>query len=300
MKLLDYTIHLKKPSDIVTLIPFGCVHADDPGFRPALFKQCIERIKHDPNAYGIGMGDYQNFLRTTARKHLASYVADENSFDDLDPLIKNRAQEFYRDWLKPIEKKLIGLAEGNHFYQTSKGMTDTQWLCEFADCAYLDKPAFVRLKIIYKSNVLRTFKMLIHHGDWSGGYSRIGGDFNAMENKGLLGFGAFDIFLFGHTHRKGGFKVPVMDMSSKGALKLVERPKLFVRTGCFMAGYDPKCAGTYAQKKLLAPTDLGWVEIGIKFYREYDKARTDRYRAKRPDHRGGQCGNFKYEFELKH
>lgn len=300
MKLLEYTIHIKKPSDRVTLIPFGCVHADDPGFRPALFKQCLDRIKHDPNAYGIGMGDYQNFLRGTARKFLKSYNADENSFDDLEPLIKNRADLFYRDWLKPIEKKLIGLAEGNHYYQFKNNATDTQHLCEKADCHYLDKPAFIRLKVVYKGKALRIFKPLIHHGDWSGGHSRIGGDFNSMENKGLLGFGSFDLFLFGHTHRKGGFKVPVMDLSTTGELKLIERTKLFVRTGCFMAGYDPKCAGTYAQKKLLAPTDLGWCEIGIRFYREYDKGRTERYKAKKPGHSGGQTGNFKYEFELKH
>ena len=300
MKLLEYSIHIKNPTDKVTLIPFGCVHADDPGFRPALFRQCIQRLKDDPNAYGIGMGDYQNFLRGTARKHLQSYVADENSFDDLDPLIKNRAEQFYKDWLKPIEKKLIGLAEGNHYYQNRKGITDTQWLCEFAGCNYLDKPAFLRLKITYKGKWSRVFKVLIHHGDWSGGYSRIGGDFNAMENKGLLGFGGFDIFLFGHTHRKGGFKVPVMDLSDRQELRLIERTKLFVRTGCFMAGYDPKCAGTYAQKKLLAPTDLGWVEIGIRFYREYDKERTRRYKEKHPGHIGSQTGNFKYEFELRH
>ena len=300
MKLLEYTIHIKNPSDTITLIPFGCVHADDPGFRPALFKACLQRLKDDPNAYGIGMGDYQNFLRSTARKHLQSYVADENSFDDLDPLIKNRAEQFYKDWLKPVEKKLIGLAEGNHYYQNRKGITDTQWLCEFAGCNYLDKPAFLRLKICYKQKWSRVFKVLIHHGDWSGGFGRIGGDFNAMENKGLLGFGAFDIFLFGHTHRKGGFKVPVMDLSDRQELRLIERTKLFVRTGCFMAGYDPKCNGTYAQKKLLAPTDLGWVEIGIRFYREYDKGRTERYKARHPGHQGSQTGNFKYEFILKH
>ena len=300
MKLLDYTINIKNPSDVVTLIPAGCIHADDPGFRPALFKACIQRVQSDPNAYFIGMGDYQNFLRSTARKHLQSYVADENSFDDLDPLIKNRAESFYKEWLKPIEKKIIGLAEGNHYYKSSKGITDTQWLCEFADCEYLDKPAFLRLKIAYRGKAMKIFKVLIHHGDWSGGHARIGGDFNAMENKGLLGFAGFDLFLFGHTHRKGGFKVPVMDMNTTGELNLVERPKMFVRTGCFMAGYDPKCSGTYAQKKLLAPTDLGWCEIGIRFYREYDKARTNRYKEKHPEHSGGQTGNFKYELLLKH
>ena len=285
---------------MVTLIPFGCVHADDPGFRPALFRECIDRIKNDPNAYGIGMGDYQNFLRTTARKHLQGYTADENSFDDLDPLIKNRAEVFYKEWLKPIEHKLIGLAEGNHYYQNRKGVTDTQWLCEFAGCSYLDKPAFLRLKIVYNTKWCRVFKILIHHGDWAGGYGRIGSDFNAMENKGLLGFGGFDIFLFGHTHRKGGFKVPIMDINERGQLRIIERTKLFVRTGCFMAGYDKKCHNTYAQKKLLSPTDLGWVEVGIRFYRDYDKARTLKYNAKHPDHKGGQSGNFKHEFILKH
>lgn len=300
MKLLEYTIHVKSTSEPITLIPFGCIHADDPGFRPHLLRQCLDRLKEDKNAYGIGMGDYHNFLRGTARKHLKSYTADENSFLDLDAMIHTRAREFYKTWLQPVEKKIIGLAEGNHYYSFYNSTTDTQLLCELMGVAYLDKPAFIRLIVRYNGKVLGLFKILVHHGDWSGGYTRIGGDFNAMENKGLLGFGHFDIFLCGHTHRKGGFKVPLMDLAERGELKLVERPKLFARTGCFMAGYDPKCMGTYAQKKLLAPTDLGWVEIGIRFYREYDKEKTQRYHEKHPGTDGGQCGNYKYEFEIKH
>lgn len=298
MVVVEYTIDAKDLTKPIRILPFGCVHADDPGFHRHLFQQFVESALSSDQTVVIGMGDYHNFLRGTARKHLKSYVEDENSFEDLDTLVKNRAREFYLEWLKPIENRLLGLAEGNHYHEYMNRTTDTQTLCELAGCYYLDKPAFVRLRITNNGKALKVFKILIHHGDWSGGYSRIGGDLNSIENKGVLGFSNFDIFLFGHTHRKGGFKAQHLDITKYGEPKVIEIPKVFIRTGCFVAGYDQKCIGGYVQKKLMPPTELGWVELQIVFYREYDKKRTQERVRRLGKHTGGVPSNYKYDFRV--
>lgn len=300
MKLLDFTISLKRSTDPITLIPFGCVHRDDPGFREPLFRQCIEEIRDTPNCYGIGMGDYANFLRTTARKHLKSYVADDNSFQELDGMVKSEAITFYKRYLEVLAKagKLIGLAEGNHYHEFQNSTTDTQFLCDLAKVPYLDKPAFIRLNVQAEfpsgPRTLKSFRLLAHHGDWNAGNSRVGGDVASIETKSL-GFGDFDIFLAGHTHRLWGMHIPTLTIPLTGALKVIERPRAFIRTGCFMSGYDPKCQKSYAHKKLLPPTELGYCRLTIQFYREYDPERAERRQS-----RGGAASNFKYKFTVRY
>ena len=297
MKLLDYTICLPSLTTPVTIIPFGCVHGDDPGFHEGLFEQCISEIEKTPDCYAIGLGDYWNFLRTTARKHLKSYIGDEDSWRDMDHMVRKKAEEFYGKYLKRIRHKLIGLAEGNHFYEFSSGGTDTQYLCQLAEVPYLDKPAFIRLNVEVHKRTLKVFKILVHHGDWSGGYTRIGGDVNSVEMK-ALGFD-FDIYLFSHTHRKFGLHVPSLSISTTGELRIIERPRAFVRTGCFMRGYVENCAGRYVDKKLLSPSDIGYVRLSIHFSRPYSKTRY-RAQAEKLGHRpsSGVAGPMSYKFEV--
>ena len=271
MKLLDHTLRLPTYDTPLTIIPFGCVHADDPGFREHLWAQCVQEILDTPYCLGIGLGDYKNLFRSHARMHLKSYTADEDSWRELDALIRGEARKFAEKWLRPMadKGKLLGLAEGNLFYKFSDGTTDTQFMCHLLDVPYLEKPAFVRLNVnLGKHEQTQIQKLLIHHGDWSSGYSRPGGDLNSIEIKGMSF--DFDIYIFSHTHRKFGHLSPSMTINSKGRLKTIEKPRLFIRTGAFVASYDA-CTQTYAQKKLLAPTELGYVVAMVKWVRHRDK-----------------------------
>ena len=269
MVLLDHKCHL--PSSLVplTIIPFGCVHADDPGFREHLFDQCIDEIKSTPHCIAIGLGDYKNLFRTHARMHLKAYTTDEDSWRELDVLIRGEARKFVTTYLKPIQSKLLGLAEGNHFYKFQDGTTDTQFMCQLLEVPYLEKPAFVRLSVnIGKDQGDYTLKLLIHHGDWSAGYTRPGGDLNSVEMK-AMGFD-LDVYIFSHTHRKMAFQSPSISIPSRGRLHTIEKPRVFIRTGCFVTAYDG-CTSTYAQKKLLNPTELGYVVLQTKWTRHRDK-----------------------------
>lgn len=301
MKVLDREVLLDNPTSPLTIIPFGCVHRDDPGFREPLWRQCVDEIASTNNCYGIGLGDYANFLRTTARTYLKAYVADDNSFRELDSMVKGEAIKFHQTYLKRIQDKLFGLAEGNHYHEFQNQCTDTQFLCDLAQVPYLDKPCFMRLtvkaKIGSEVRTLKVFKVLIHHGDWSGGNNRVGGDVTAAENK-ALGFD-FDIYIFSHTHRLWGMHIPSLTIPITGELKVVERPRVFIRSGCFMTGYDEKCQKSYAHKKLLPPTELGYCRLGIQFYREYEKERRERGKKNgSPDPCG--AGLWKYKFSVKY
>ena len=227
-----------------------------------------------PHTYGIGLGDYSNLLRTTARKHLKSYTADNNSFEDLDTLVRRDKIRFFKDChFDKLMKagRLIGLTPGNHLWEFADGTNDTQFLCQLAKVPYLDPPGFIRLRITVKGKTAVTLKLLCHHGDWSGGSSRAGGDLNAMENK-ALGFD-FDIYIFSHTHRKIGYPGTVLTIPERGELRPIEKSRVFIRTGTFMAGYEPTCMKSYAQKTCMNPTALGYVTLEIKLERPYNAER---------------------------
>lgn len=299
MKLLHHRVMLHNSTGPLTIIPIGCIHADDQGFNESLFKQCIDEIKATPDCVVIGLGDFSNFLRTTARKHLQSYTGDEDSWRDLDQMVRKKAEEFVEKWLMPIRGKILGLAEGNHFHKFVSGETDTQYMCQLLEVPYLEKPAFVRLQVCsHLKRTLRVLKLLIHHGDWSGGTTRTGGDVNALENKGM-GFD-FDVFIASHTHRRYGMHLPVLTIPGSGRLKVIERPRVFIRTGTFMRGYVEHCQGRYVDKKLLPPTDLGYVRLLVHFQSFYD---AERYKSLRVDHTRGQSRyaktNLTHRFEIR-
>lgn len=298
MEYLDYEIVLKKgePNDF-TLIPFGCLHADDPGFRRQLWNQCVEDLLQ-PRTYGIGCGDYRNLARTTYRKHIRGYQADENSQEDLDSVIRGEMRRFYREMrFDELGKadRLLGLGKGNHHWEFRNGTNDTQLLAELTNVPYLDNPCFIRLKVKIYDRTAFTFKILFHHGDWGGGCSTIASDINSASNKAKPF--DFDIYVFSHTHRKYGVPLARLTIPESGELKPIERDRMLLRSGCFVAGYDKKCWDGYAPKKLLAPLSLGYVKLKVLFYRPYDADRYAKSRANGNSY-SGSPGNWTYKFEV--
>lgn len=300
MKLLEQRLTLPTTDQTATLIGFGCVHEEGDGHVRELWEECVEQIASMPLCWAIGLGDYRNFARTTYRRHLRAYQADEDSQRDLDNLVKTQVHTFYEKYLKRIKKRLLGLAEGNHGWAFLDGTTDTQLLCQLAGVPYLEKGSFHRLIFRTQSgHTIRKLKLLAHHGDWGSGALTSGGDINALEKR-AEGFDA-DIVMCSHTHRKFGHIVPVVTITDHGRLKLIERPRAYIRSGCFIRGYVEGCI-TYAERKLMRPTDLGYVVLRIEFFRGYDrtkyaekKAETGSVRAAR----GAGTSFTKYRFKME-
>lgn len=287
----------------MTLFPFGDLHEDDDGFCEDLWTQFVHEVATTPNARCLGMGDYRNFLRTTARRHLQSYTADTESFGELDKMIRRAIEDFYRRRMKSIAPKLIGLLEGNHHYRFASGETCTQYLCQLCECPYLTDLAGIRF-VVERSrgdgtaDTLKSLIIVAHHGDWSGSYSRVGGDLNALEMKGWPW--EADIVLAGHTHRKAAHHSPIMQIPARGPLRILERPKVLIRTGSFVKGFVDGHQGRYVEKKLLPPHELGYPRLSIRFFVEYDKGAVYRKaKAAGKKHPHSYHSETRYRFEVR-
>lgn len=263
MRILEHTIDLPSWETEFRIIPFGCVHADTEGFSESLWLECLDEIAK-PHTYAIGAGDYLDAVRTHARVNINEYRARGEDEQTPDKWARKAYEEFYRKYLHKIRDKIIFIGKGNHLWDFSSGITSDNLLADLCGCPYGDKPTFLRLRVRVLDRTQKVFRVLVHHeGGGSGGFARHGTDVNAAETKAYM-FGAFDIVIFSHTHRKWGLKIPDLDLPDKGQLRLRERTRALIRTGCFTRSYDVKCMSHYAHKKLLPPTELGYVILKMK------------------------------------
>jgi hypothetical protein len=249
-----------------TLIPAGCLHW--PIGEKDLLREWVRSVAEAENGFTILMGDALDCARTHYRKHIRSYQEDENSQEALDAWHRKDVEALAKE-LAPIKKKIIGAISGNHYWQFIDGTTSDQYLCQLLGIRYLGPMAAVRIE--YKNprgKVIHRMTLIAHHNGGSNGGRTTGGDVNGLLKLEHT-FDA-DIYLLSHTHRRHGHKETVLTLSVKGEPTVLERTKVFVRTGAFLKGFKadnptvnaPHFPG-YAEAAAYRPTDLGWVTIDI-------------------------------------
>jgi hypothetical protein len=170
--------------------------------------------------------------------------------------------------LEPIRGKLIGAILGNHAHETVEGINTEQLLCQRLGIPYLGVMGAVRLDFMEGETRRNSLTLVAHHSGGSRGASSAGADLKQLEN-----FEAkwdADIYVLSHTHRRIAHKIPQLTLQQRGEPRLVERTKVFIRTGTLMKGYaednpraDRPHFPSYAEEAAYRPTDLGWVACRI-------------------------------------
>lgn len=263
-----------------TLMPAGCLHW--PVGEKDLLKAWVEDLRSTPNAYGILMGDSLDVARSHYRDHVRSYRDDDNSQESFDSYVTEEVGKL-ADMLRPVAPRILGLVEGNHFWEYSDGTNTEQDLCRRLKIPYLGVMGLIRLHCNTKSTHTDNLTVFAHHTGGTAGGRTTGGDVNALTRQEHAWDA--DIYLLGHTHRRIAFKEPVMQLTRYGnPPKVVERTKVFARTGAFLKGFkdteipvNRKYAASYAEKRAYRPTDLGWVKIHVT-WREHKKLSYPEYR----------------------
>jgi hypothetical protein len=251
----------------MTLIPLCCLHW--PLGEKALLRDAVKRIKDDPHARTILLGDALDQDRTHRRKHRKAYQDDRTSILSHDDRHNRRDVEDLVDILSPISNKILGVLQGNHYYEYATGITSDQYLCELLDVPYCGPTGLFRLTF-RNGSAKKNLVIWSHHSGGKGAGTTLGGSIGRLQKK--ENDWDADIYLLGHDHRRIAFRESVLALTAAGDPRVVERARIFARVGAFLKTYkhedciptkEPHFPG-YGEDAAYRAADLGWVEIGVK------------------------------------
>lgn len=247
----------------IHLVIWGDVHRDAILFGKEEWARFLERAKSLPSAYFLGMGDYLDSTSTSERSCLesSSQHLHDTIKNDLNKLQEAKIEMLAKE-LKFMKGRLIGLINGNHFYNFSDGTNSDNRLCGKLDCKYLGVTAMIRITFAPPNGKQRkSFDIMAHHGQ--GGSRQFGGSINRVEQ--LKEWSVADLYIMGHDHHMGAiFATPLFYLSSqqKGGLEVKAKYPVCARSGSFLRSYE---AGkrSYNVDAGKGPRKLGWVEVII-------------------------------------
>lgn len=257
-------MQLGRPTKIIF---FGDVHWDSPAHAREKWQRFLEYAKQHKDAYFFGMGDYLDSTSTSERECLGQ-ISDrmhETLKNDLELLQLTKVEALARE-LKFMRGRIIGLLNGNHYYQFARtSINSDQKLAELLGAQYLGVCSFTRL---YFNNCGTKVSrdIFAHHG--AGAARLIGGSLNRVQQM-AEGVEA-DIYAMGHDHKRGA--VPAqprlfLEHGGKAGLRIAERQPVVLRTGSFLASYEPGTSN-YNVDACRTPSSLGHVELEVTLHRQ--------------------------------
>jgi len=244
------------------IIPLGDVHLGAKACLEAEFKEIVEYIANNPNAFWIGMGDYCDFINMSDPRFDPRTLASWIEMKDLKNLATVQKEQFVQ-LIKPIAKKCLGLVKGNHedvierYYEYDIYSAIVNAIKEAAGLSMKDKLALgmygwliLKLYTGPKKEGSRNVKFNLHHG-FTGG--RLAGA-KALNMQRWLWSHAADVTIWGHTHNKMTQAEAIESVDSRDKIIIV--PRLGVISGTYMASTVEE-GNTYAENKGYLPLPAG-------------------------------------------
>ena len=265
-----YTLHsaaIKPPKTMpIEIWPFGDIHRNAPLCDVDLWKQFLSEAQaavKDKSKYVVflGMGDYDDLMCASERAMIATGKLHESTLETLEDFAKSKTAQLAEE-LSFMRGRLLGLVNGNHYFDFQSGITSDELLCEHLRCKFLGVSAMVRLTIDHFGRK-KTLDLWAHHG--KGASRMIGGSLNRVEQ--MREAAHMDIYLMGHDHRKAVAPVDCLELSTQssrsGEMTLRHKVQLLCRTGSFLKAYSPGKA-SYIADKAGSPCSLGNIVIQIR------------------------------------
>ncbi len=243
------------------IVFFGDVHRDSPNHAHGKWQAFLDYCRSLENAWFFGMGDYLDSTSTTERECLGHISAKmhETFRNDVQELQKAKCELFAKE-IKFMKGRIIGMLNGNHYFEFASGINSDQKICELVGAKYLGVCGFVRLSMECHGSFF-TRDIFAHHG--AGAARLAGGSYNRVQQM-AEGVEA-DIYAMGHDHKRiaspGQPRIFLANHSQHG-LRLEQREPVVLRTGSFLASYENGVVN-YNVDACRSPSSLGHVETII-------------------------------------
>ena len=262
------TIKIKSISDIVNIVPFGCVHRNTSMCNTEKWHETLKKMKSLENPYYLGMGDYLDLFSSSERQVFATGNLHETTIDELDKVAKSHVKSLSKE-LSFMEGRIIGLIGGNHFAVLDHGITSDQYLCQLLNCRYLGCSSYISIIIDY-SDCRTAYKIWAHHG--KGAARTLGGSIQRVEQ--MQNAMDADLYAMGHDHHRS--IIPADDrlevvIPRRGEPHLRKRVRWLARTGSFLNSYTPDMK-SYIADAAKNPVNQGCVHMRLSFTRYQEEA----------------------------
>lgn len=259
-----YTIPIKYNQPF-RLVFFGDVHRDSPNHANGKWQSFLDDARKMKDAWFFGMGDYLDSTSTTERECLGniSPKMHETFRNDIQALQLEKCELIAKE-LAFMKNRIVGMLNGNHYFQFQSGINSDQKICELLNAKYLGVCSFVRLSFD-ACGARYTRDIFAHHG--MGASRLIGGSLNRVAQM-AEGCEA-DIYAMGHDHKRGA--VPAQPRlflrhDPKRGLTVEQREPVIIRSGSYLASYENNVVN-YNVDGCRPPSSLGHVEVLINVKR---------------------------------
>ena len=268
MELTDLIVEtqpsLTLPWDETLILPVGDIQHGAYGADLDKFKRHMEwGMKQD--AYFIGMGDYVDVFSPSGRQKFKAADFYDSAKKALADKCMEHLDEFY-EVVKGSEGRWLTVLEGHHYFEFDDGKTSDTILAERLGAPFGGTTSLIQVRFKDKSRAL-TCQIWATHGQGSG--VTMASPVNKLERM-MSRFPTVDIFLVGHYSRKVAYPVDALVPIFGKNPRLKAKRRILACTGGFMKGYavgqrgGGRAQGSYVEKAMLPPTNLGGIMLKIR------------------------------------
>ena len=253
-----HVVPVSRYSDVHRLYTVGDCHLGNVGCSTDHLRADIERIRKDPLARALLMGDLADYIGQTDKRWDAATITPRARVKDLADwgmyLSKLVVQTF-----APIAGKIIGALSGNHeaTFQARQAQQCHAWTCQELGIRDLGYSCFLDLCFSRrtpgsKTGKTRRYRLFCHHG--AGAASSAGGKINRLM--AFMMANEADLFLVGHVHEKDVKRTETLSANDT-CTALTSCKKLGVFTGTYLRTYHEGTNAGYGERAGYRPVPLG-------------------------------------------
>ncbi len=247
----------RKPTETGKQDPAG-------GFIEEAWQQFKNEWQASKNPWGLGLGDYDDWLRPSLRPLLNSALGkDDSARAVLDTMVLKSHDETIKS-MQFMDRRLIGLHEGHHVHYLAGGTNTDQRLSSALHATFLGFSATHRMALSPNESGVnsRVITMVSMHGNAGG---RKVNSALAFLGDNFANAWIADIFAMGHGCKNGNMvpfeRQTIRRDGSPGIIRSI--PRCLV-VGGFSRGYTDGWKSDYIERAGMTPQPLGWAVIKLR------------------------------------
>ena len=252
-----YVVNVARMGDVWPLYTLGDCHLGNVGCSVEHLGADVERVRANPLARVILMGDLADYIGQTDKRWDAATITPGARVKDLADWGMYLSKLVVKTF-KPIAGQIIGALSGNHeaTFQARQAQQCHAWTCQELGIRDLGYSCFLdlcfRRSVGAKKRPARRYRLFAHHG--AGAAATAGGKINRLV--AFMNSMEADIYLVGHVHEKDVKRTETLAANDL-CEALTSRKKLGLFTGTYLRTYHEGTNAGYGERAGYRPVALG-------------------------------------------